>query len=499
MNRKKTIIIAAIAAAVLVGVMLLLIFLPKGSGDSGSATLDEGTHMKTVTDKNGMHQAVVETEPNGEIKNNSYGTLIDYVPANIKNIRVENKKGTLDVQSTTPKGEATVYSIKGYEDFELQSGIPDLVASAASNLEFSKVASTDGGGKAEFGLDNPRSTVTVTYQDKTKAVFKVGSNAPQAAGTYVQFGTEPTVYLCSTDVVSAFDLGLTDFINRNINNSADSAENNEASSITISGSGFKNEIVLEPNKSQNNSASFIMTSPVKGYASESESSLISGSIRGLYSDSVEMVNPSNAQLEKLGLSSPYAKITAVYPDVTVKLSGTKPDSNGNVLIMADGGKVVYKISAEKAAWTNTSYEKLVNEYVLNPKMSSLSGVSIKADKTYAFELETKEVTKTDDEGEETTSTSTTVKYNGKELDLGKFTNLYDDLTLIKLNEVKEHSFSGSPEVSITYTYDDSGNDVVEFYAENAEFYTAVLNGRAVGNCYKADVARIKNNIQSLTK
>ena len=498
MKKKKTLIIVIIAAAVLVGVMLLLIFLPKGSG-SDSSTVDEGVAMKTVTDKDGMHQAVVETEPNGEIKNNSYGTLIKNIPADIKTIHVENKKGTLDVISNTPKGEATVYKLKGYEDYALQSGIPDKIANAAAKLDFSKVASQSGDKKSEFGLDEPRATVTVTYNDKTKAKFIVGSDAPQSAGTYIQFGTEPTIYLCDTETVSAFDLGLNDFMDLNINKTADTTENNDASSITISGSGFDSEIVLKPNKDGKNAALFVMTSPSGGYANESEASLISGGIRGLYADSVEMVDPSDDQLKKLGLLSPHAKITAVYPDVTVKLIGSKPDGDGKVYIMTDGGKVVYKLFSEKAAWTATSYEKLLSDYVISPKMDSLSGVTVKADKTYDFSLDTKTSTKTDDEGSETTSTTTTVQYNGKDVDLGKFTTYYDDLSLIKLSEKKSKSFSGSPEISVTYTYSDGTTDKAEFYAAGNEFYTAVLNGKAVGSCYKADVVRIKNNIKDVIK
>ena len=498
MKKKKTLIIVIIAAAVLVGVMLLLIFLPKGSG-SDSSTVDEGVAMKTVTDKDGMHQAVVETEPNGEIKNNSYGTLIKNIPADIKTIHVENKKGTLDVISNTPKGEATVYKLKGYEDYALQSGIPDKIANAAAKLDFSKVASQSGDKKSEFGLDEPRATVTVTYNDKTKAKFIVGSDAPQSAGTYIQFGTEPTIYLCDTETVSAFDLGLNDFMDLNINKTADTTENNDASSITISGSGFDSEIVLKPNKDGKNAASFVMTSPSGGYANESEASLISGGIRGLYADSVEMVDPSDDQLKKLGLLSPHAKITAVYPDTTVKLIGSKPDGDGKVYIMTDGGKVVYKLFSEKAAWTATSYEKLLSDYVISPKMDSLSGVTVKADKTYDFSLDTKTSTKTDDEGSETTSTTTTVQYNGKDVDLGKFTTYYDDLSLIKLSEKKSKSFSGSPEISVTYTYSDGTTDKAEFYAAGNEFYTAVLNGKAVGSCYKADVVRIKNNIKDVIK
>ena len=167
--------------------------------------------------------------------------------------------------------------------------------------------------------------------------------------------------------------------------------------------------------------------------------------------------------------------------------------------MKDGGTIVYKISADKVAWTDTSYEKLVSDYVINPKMSSLTGVSVKTDKTFDFVLNTETSTKTDDEGEETTTTTTTVKYDGKEVDLGKFTTYYDDLSLIKLADVKSKSYSGSPEITVTYTYDDDSADTAEFYPAGNEYYIAVLNGEAAGSCYKADVVRIKNNISGVIK
>lgn len=499
MKKKKTLIIVLIAALVLVGVMLLLIFLPKGSGDSESATLDEGVAMKTATDKDGMHQAVVQTEPNGEIKNNSYGTLIDYVPANIKTIHIENTQGTLDLEANTPKGEATVYTLKGYEDFGIQSGIPDSVANAAAKLEFTKVASVDGKDKKEFGLENPRATVTVTYLDKTKAQFKVGSEAPQSAGTYVQFGTEGTIYLCSTETVDPFTLGLTDFMDLNINKSAESTDDSKLSSVTISGSAFDKEIVLVPNDNPNNDSSYRMTSPTEGYANENESSLIDGGLRGLYADSAVLVNPSKEQLGKVGLATPYAKVTAVYPDLTVKLIGSKPGSDGKCYVMQDGGKVVYSIGADKVPWVNTSYEKLVSEYVLKPTMTALSGLSVKTDKTYDFTLKSETKTTTDDAGEESTSTSTAVSYGDKELELGDFTNFYDALTLIKLDTPNAKSAGGSPELSVTYTYSDGSSDKVDFYASGSEKYTAVLNGKTIGACYKADVTRVKKDVKEVVK
>jgi len=134
MNKKKGIIIAAAVALVLVAVVLILVFVPKGGSDGKNATLDEGVALERSGDADGMHQARVLTDENGNIKNNSYGTLMEYYPANIKSMHVENTSGSFDIESTTPEGQATVYTIKGYEDFDLQGGNPDLIASAAASL-----------------------------------------------------------------------------------------------------------------------------------------------------------------------------------------------------------------------------------------------------------------------------------------------------------------------------------------------------------------------------
>ena len=146
----KILIIVCAAALILAGLMCLLIFLPKGDGSSsGAATYDEGVKMSVTTDKDGVHQAQIQTNDKGEIDNNSYGTLMDYIPAKISKIHLENKKGTLDIKSYTPtdkngKTSATQYTIVGYEDFDLQGGIADNIANNAASIDFTKVMTLDG-------------------------------------------------------------------------------------------------------------------------------------------------------------------------------------------------------------------------------------------------------------------------------------------------------------------------------------------------------------------
>ena len=498
MNKKKGIIIAAAAAVVLVAVILLLVLVPKGGSDGKTATLDEGVALERSVDADGMHQAVVLTDKNGNIENNSYGTLMEYYPANIKSIHIENAGGSFDVESDTPEGQATVYTLKGYEDFDLQSGNPDLIASAAASLSFSKVATLDKNKAAEFGFDKPRSTVTVYYEDDTKAVIIVGNDAPQQAGTYIKFGTGDAVYVAETDVVSAFDFSVNDLISLRINENADSTDNNELTSLTLSGAAFDKPLTLVPSENTNYSASYQMTEPVSRLANESESSLIAGGIRGLYATSVKMVNPSGEQLAQLGLDKPYAAVSADYPDATIELIAGKPDGDGNVNVMVKGEKVVYTIAAEKVAWCQTSYEKLCGEYVCNPKMTELSGMTVKANgKTYEFKLSSRESVTTDDKGVETSATVTTVTYGGKEIEIGKFSSFYNDIALIGLADAKTEN-GGSTALSVTYTFADGSSDTAEFLA-TGDKYVAKLNGEIAGHCNKGDITRAVNGVAEVIK
>ena len=73
MTKKKGIIIAAAVAVVLLAVTLILI-LPgsrAGQNDEKKGTLDEGVDLTVSVDKDGIHQAKVNTDEDGNIKNNS--------------------------------------------------------------------------------------------------------------------------------------------------------------------------------------------------------------------------------------------------------------------------------------------------------------------------------------------------------------------------------------------------------------------------------------------
>ena len=497
-TNKKMLVIVLIAAVLLVGLMLFLIFFPNGE-DSAENDIDNGVSMSVSTDDNAVHQVKINTDKDGNIINNSYGTLMKYTPSDISTIHIENSSGTMDINSNTPKdsnGEtsSTEYEIVGYEDFDLQAGKPDDVANDAASIYFSKVITLDSSKSSDYGFDSPQATVTVTYTDKTKAIIIVGDDAPQEAGTYIKFGSGNAVYLVEKDAVDTFSFGVTDMISLTINSAASDEDDGQASSITLSGSNFSDAIEMIPNTSANNSASYIIKKPSECYASESESSSVDGAIRGLYAESVKTVNPSSKQLESLGLSKPYAAVKAVYPDITVDLISSKPDGDGNVNIMQRGGKVVYVMASANLPWVTTSCDKLISEYVLNPEMTALSSMTVNdGKKTYEFKLSSRTSKTTDDSGKETTSTETTVKYGKNKIDESYFSIFFQNTSLIKRADFSDDSISGSPLLTVKYTYSsDNKSDTVSFYATQGSRYLAAVNGKTVGHVYKSDINRLIN-------
>ena len=167
--------------------------------------------------------------------------------------------------------------------------------------------------------------------------------------------------------------------------------------------------------------------------------------------------------------------------------------------MVKGVNVVYQIASTSVPWATTSYEKLVSEYVLNPKMIALSNMSVNdGSKTYSFNLSSKEVTTTDDEGNESTSTTTTVKCNSKEIETAYFEIFYENVAYTELAEVKSATVSGNPVFSVKYTYEvDGSTETVNIYSTGGTRYVAEVNGVVVGTVYKADINKLIKQVSQV--
>ena len=81
-----------------------------------------------------------------------------------------------------------------------------------------------------------------------------------------------------------------------------------------------------------------------------------------------------------------------------------------------------------------------------------------------------------------------------------FSTFYDDLTLVKLADGKIEKASGSPALSITYTYSsDDSTDTVKYYSSDGERYVAEINGTVAGHSQKAVINNLMTSVAELVK
>lgn len=499
-KNKKYIIIAVAALVVLVGALLALIFWPKGEDDPNSH-IDNGTELTTSVDENGVHQASLVLNEKGELDRNSYGTLLSYAPADISTIDVSNTSGSYQITSYTPTTtdeegdtitDTTQYTLVGFEDFQLQTGKPDAVANNVASLEFTSVASVDGKNASDFGFDSPRSTATVTYNDGTKAVITVGAEAPAGAGSYVKFGSGEPIYLVQDSAVEALLYNINDLISLTINDSVPSGVDSNPDSVTLSGTNFADEVQFVKNTDGTNSASYVLTKPNELVADENKTSLVTGALRGLYAESVAYVNPTQEQISACGLDNPAARVVAEFEDTTIDLSASAPDSEGKVTLMSNGGKVIYRMASANLPWSTIKYEDLVSSYVLNPTLVAVKQMVVNdGSKDYTFEISSKVSNSTDSNGSETTTTETTVNCGALNLTTEYFSTYFQNLAYTEKVEKSASSPSGSPSLTITYSYNDKDSeDVVSYYSSSSGKFIAVVNGTAVGTVYQSRINKL---------
>lgn len=501
------IIIGVVAVLIIVAAVILLNTF--GNNNNKPLEVDDGTNITLTIDENGEHQATLVFNEKGKLENNSYGTLLNYTPSDITKIEVENKSGsfsiladtkiTVDEETGEESREATVYTLVGFEDSDIQSGSPDTIANDVCAIDFISVADPKGEKPADFGFDKPRATVKTSFKDDTTATVIVGDDAPSQMGTYIKFGNSPAIYLVQSDAIDGMLYSVLDLISLEINETASTTDNSIFESLTLTGTNFDSKIELRDNDDKAINTSYVMISPKKMFVSEVEGAAISGAIRGLYADEAVCVNPSSSQLSEYGLKKPYAALKAIYPDTTVNLKTSKP-VDGYVYLLSDSN-VIYKIADTKIPWIYTNTQKLTPDVVIDPSFNAISKVVVK-DSSGSYTLDAVTVTDTVDTTTGTTEevTKTTAKYKGETLDSDNFQVFYQNICSMTNAGYTNEKPSGKPVLTLEISYSTGRNtDVVSIYPTGSSKYIATVNGETQSLVYKSYCEKFSDSVQKLIK
>lgn len=529
-NKKPILIVVAVlvAVAALVGVYFLIQnFVPDDTGD---------TTATYPTDENGEQYAVdlkgnkidSEKDKDGNIISAGVEELINHVPADIKKVEVTNEHGTFEISAETPTEkstdaegkeitttDATIYTLKDYEDAPLASGMPDAVANDAAAVTTTNIVDIKGENPGEYGLSEPRATATVTFTNGNTRTITVGNDAPGEAGTYIMVDGDKAIYLVATDSVDAFLYKTMALLDTTVTEAAEADGSSAPESVKISGTNFGKTMEFIPNDDTTVSTAYYkMTYPVECFVNVTNGSAVLESLRSVSADEVIAYKPDEKVLVKYGINieDPYAEITAKFSDTTVHLYAAKPvlnntdssdesssqSSTSSTYVYSPDKKMLFSVTTSRVAWVTTSYEDMVFEYVMKPDIKSIKTIDVTASgKTYSFALSTK--TNTDDEGNETSTT--VIKCGDKTIDTGKFDVFFQNLESAQVNSIKSGNVSADAELTVKFTYNtNKGSDTYTFYKGDTGKYNFSFDGSTImGDVFDTYVEKIVEDVPKIAK
>ena len=469
----RIMIITVAAVIILVAMLLILMNLPSSDGGGASSTASSTSislNTKTADDVSKV-----------EVKNNS------------------------DSYTVEMKSEDS-YSVEGLDGFDLNKTSISALKSDSAGVAATQLVEEQAEDLSIYGLDSPKAEATITYKDGETLSLAVGNEAAGDAGTYVTVNGESKVYLFNSAKVDTFAYPLLEYASKEITPSQEeavaAANGGEVSSssdgqtqtpqfakMTLSGTVREEPIVVEPAEAISGISQFNITSPKEKAADYTKISEYVGAVYGLTADEVVAVNPTDADLESFGLKEPYSKIVADFDVGTVTSS---PDAAGNVYVMnGDRTNVVYRIEAETLTWLSATYTDLASKLLFTPNIKDVKTMTVTTpDKTYVFNLTSvvdEDLLDTprdilfykDNQDAPEGTITTTITYEGKELDEEIFKDYYQNMISVSTDEETTEQPTGDPIFSVKYEYADTSRtpDVVEFYDAGSRRVFIVFNGK----------------------
>ncbi|MBR3988851.1 MAG: DUF4340 domain-containing protein [Clostridia bacterium] len=513
MNKKTKIgfIIGIVALVLIVALILLVFLLPSGSGDGDDFVAKEFNSLEATVDQAGLRTVSVPVDEKGQAKENIIGELVDMLPKDLEEIKVENSKGNYVFKCSTNADGATTYTLVGFEDYDLNDTNASMMGTAISCLSMAGVADATGENKADFGLDNPKVTASAKFTDGSYVKLYIGDDAPGGAYTHVMLEGCDSVFTVNKTDIEALTLDLNDMFNALIRSEYSTVSDEDFTYITLDGTHLAEEVTIEHAPDGSLNGYYVMTSHNDKIVNSTIGSEIVGSIKSISGEGVAFANPDADTLKELGLDKPYATVKAQYEytdaegndcELYVSMLCSEPDYEGKVYLMDEDGKLVYIFASEKLRWSDVTMESLRSEYAFAPSYSAIKGMTVSnGDESYSFTVETVVTESVDENGNDTSVSEVSVKYGDKEIEEGYFRTLFEDLAMIPSRGAADESDkNGNEIVTVTYEYNTGREpDTVTYFATDSQKVLPQYDGEIDCYIYKADIDGVMDNAKALSE
>ncbi len=395
--------------------------------------------------------------------------LYDYELNDIKSINVDNKVSNDNFTLTSFMNGATqAWNIEGQNYDDVNQNKVTYIAQICRHLE-TKYILEEHSNLSEYGLDDPRSVVTVTYSDGTSVNVKVGNVYGSNEGTYVLLNDEDVVYVVSVYAGNYLTFSMADLMNL----------------PSLSQTGLSAQTVYFIDKDRKET----VLSYIPGELSRAEEwYLIKPTVCGTNSENVDALfeNIGNLALtsyycaeagediSKFGFDKPYCEVQSYDADgklldhfVVGSMVEDKKDTFYCSLLTGEDETFekspVYTVKADQIAYIQPDVVQIADPYLLSLNVYWLRKGSFVIDGE-KYELTIDREYRYDDDGnvvldeDGVESTTNTYYINGQKIDEKQFKTFYSKVLFLTIEGITdkdtakgEELFSYSLDVSIPIT------------------------------------------------
>lgn len=420
-KRTRNLILTSGVALLLVAVLLVVTLLPTPpGGDSSSSSAPAVDTTVTLLDKTVKDAVVVQRV---DIKNDEDAYTLYY--------------------DTTEKK----LMLKGYEDITLSAELSETLL-AYTTLISAADQVRNPGTPAEYGLDKPKATATVTYTDGTAVTLTVGHTTPTENGYYTQISGDEGVYIFESDCVYMFMVRAVAFADTTLLTTP-TVKKDDTNGVAvlkeISYSGKNHPTPLKIRRSYYTDSeemsffSYIIAKPYLRGTTDEVIGLLSN-FKSLQASQALFLHPTKEQKQKLGFNNPLTVMNLTmavetgedtdqstttevekktyYNSYSATVTVGSMDGN-NYVVMVDGINAIFLVDSSAIfSIADRTYENSVNKLLFLKNIAELGRISISCNgKQHNFRL-------THYPEKEDTEENMVVKESGKVYPTGDFRELY---------------------------------------------------------------------------
>ena len=234
---------------------------------------------------------------------------------------VKSVKFVMDKKEVTFEKDGDSWVKSDETAFPVDQDKMDTLISSLSSVKAERTLE-DVEDASEYELDQPENTITVTMEDGSETVIRVGMENDSTSQEYIDLDKDSsTVYVVSNSTFQSFEGTLYDFAESGTFPTVDSST---ISKVSVDGKDFSYSIEKDENNFWN-----ITENGNTEKADSAKTTSLTSAVSGMAYASFVNYDCSDEELSQYGLDKPYAEITVDYQEEVEKDSADEKNEAKN--------------------------------------------------------------------------------------------------------------------------------------------------------------------------